>query len=411
MIKLYLTALAVLAFTFSHAQEAINALHFDGVDDYVTAPLPNYMDNLDTQDLTVTAWVNPDAANFQRIFFAQVDVNTYLCMAMNPSGELIGYLNIDGTNHSIQTIGTLSTGSWQHVALSWEANTQTLVAFINGEEQQNAQGVFVSSTGTDGVFTIGARTDGNQFFTGSIDELTFWNMTMTACELQKHLSATVMGNETNLLDAYSFNEGIANDNNTGVTTATNSANSANDGTLNNFALAGTTSNWITSNASITHQWGNWDFISADNSVLTAAIGNTPAATFQWIDCTTNTDIAGETTPTYTPSGPGYYALVMQFLDCRDTTDCFDFTTIGIAEEEAFNIQLSPNPGHDQLTITLNNVDDALVEVYNMSGQIVLKEQVNNAVSLQLNTSQLAADLYIVRVTTMNRVYTERWVKH
>jgi hypothetical protein len=62
------------------------------------------------------------------------------------------------------------------------------------------------------------------------------------------LSAT---DQTGLQALYGFNQGLAGDNNSTITTLTDASGNGNNGTLNNFALSGLTSNWINGKVSST----------------------------------------------------------------------------------------------------------------------------------------------------------------
>lgn len=52
------------------------------------------------------------------------------------------------------------------------------------------------------------------------------------------------GNESGLVDYYNFNQGVAGGSNTGLTSLTDKTTVANTGTLNGFALSGSSSNWV-----------------------------------------------------------------------------------------------------------------------------------------------------------------------
>ncbi|MFN5652960.1 MAG: beta strand repeat-containing protein, partial [Flavobacteriia bacterium] len=58
------------------------------------------------------------------------------------------------------------------------------------------------------------------------------------------MNTQLAGNEANLAAYYNFNQGVANGTNTGLTTLNGSTTPPYNGTLYNFALTGTTSNWV-----------------------------------------------------------------------------------------------------------------------------------------------------------------------
>jgi hypothetical protein len=83
------------------------------------------------------------------------------------------------------------------------------------------------------------------FFKGTIDEVRFWNVARSQADIQAKMNCELTGTEANLVAYYKFNQGVAGSNNAGVTTLTDIAGGDNNGTLSNFALTGTTSNWVT----------------------------------------------------------------------------------------------------------------------------------------------------------------------
>jgi len=77
-----------------------------------------------------------------------------------------------------------------------------------------------------------------------MDEVRIWNTARTQSEIQSSLNTELSGTETGLMAYYNFNQGTAGGTNTGITTLTDRTSNAKNGTLNGFALTGSTSNWV-----------------------------------------------------------------------------------------------------------------------------------------------------------------------
>src|SRR6185312_2510684 len=79
-----------------------------------------------------------------------------------------------------------------------------------------------------------------------MDEIAIWNVVRTQAEIQSDMGCVHGGSGTpaGLVAFYNFDQGIANADNTSTTTLTDMTGNGNDGTLTNFALTGTTSNWV-----------------------------------------------------------------------------------------------------------------------------------------------------------------------
>ncbi|GAA6120454.1 LamG domain-containing protein [Acidovorax sp. FG27] len=243
-------ALVLCLGTGAHAQPAgaNNALSFDGVDDRVVmASLPTPFQNLAGSDFTVLTWIRPSGtANFRRVLFAQQNNSNFFSIAVNTGNTLYAYVVVNGTTYSVVTSGSIPAGAWSHVAVVWKSSSQSVSIFINGIQAATSSGGS-SSTGTDGIMTLGARSDGAQFFPGSLDRLAIYPSALADLQIRQAQCNDYPAGATN---SYAFDQGTANGNNAGVTTLTDGGSAPQAGTLQNFALTGTTSNWVDSTAGV-----------------------------------------------------------------------------------------------------------------------------------------------------------------
>ena len=90
-----------------------------------------------------------------------------------------------------------------------------------------------------------------------------------------------------------------------------------------------------------------------------------------------------------------------FIDHPEYVDSiFSCTLTGINKIEEPQMQLSvfPNPGTDKVTILFSqNIPNATISLSNYFGQEIVSQQINNINSLQLNVSNFAKGIYIVRL--------------
>jgi uncharacterized repeat protein (TIGR03803 family) len=142
--------------------------------------------------------------------------------------------------------------------------------------------------------------------------------------------------------------------------------------------------------------------------LTTLTANQNGATYQWIDCNTNTAIAGATNQSFTANTSGNYAVSITANNCRDTSACFPVlvNTVGIPEptnDNSFNIY--PNPTSGQFTILLPT-EDAGIIVTNVMGQEILKEQAKQkTITLQIDNN----GVYFVYVKTKQGTTTQKLI--
>lgn len=299
-----LLLISINSIFYSFSQLAGNALSFDASNGYCSAGLPTVFDNIASNNFTIECWVKPISnPTSKRIFFAQKNASNFCSILMNSSNVPYFFVQKSGINYSANTQTTLASGVWSHLAFTWSPGTNTITAFINGIQVNSISGGS-SSLGVDGVMTIGARTDGQQLFSGAIDELRIWNDIRTPCEIFGSRNSEFTTNQANLVASYNFNHGTANATNTGVVTLSDLTNNY-DATLTNFLLTGTTSNWVTSGADVT-QTNNNSETYFSNDIITAC------ESYTWTNGLTYFANNNSATYTYTNSTTG--CTVTMLLD-------------------------------------------------------------------------------------------------
>ncbi len=95
---------------------------------------------------------------------------------------------------------------------------------------------------TAGNVVIGRRIDGINNFGGDIDEFRLWDIALTQSQIQAHMNGEICAPSSNLVLYYTMNDGVADGSNSSNTTITDHAGT-NNGTLQNFNLSGSSSNW------------------------------------------------------------------------------------------------------------------------------------------------------------------------
>ena len=57
---------------------------------------------------------------------------------------------------------------------------------------------------------------------------------------------------------------------------------------------------------------------------------------------------------------------------------------------------------------MNQAQNTEVEIYNISGKLVLKENYNNANKIQINTSQFKSGVYVLKIQNDNNIIVEKF---
>ncbi|MGV3609667.1 MAG: T9SS type A sorting domain-containing protein [Fluviicola sp.] len=141
-----------------------------------------------------------------------------------------------------------------------------------------------------------------------------------------------------------------------------------------------------------------------NATITASTGTT----YQWINCTTNTVIAGAITQTFTATANGTYAAIVSNGTCSDTTNCVNITNVGIKENTISTISVHPNPTHDFVIVTMEDAS-AVVEVMDVQGKLVQTAQIKSGDQIDLGAYERG--VYTLRIKTESGTSIERIVKN
>ena len=116
--------------------------------------------------------------------------------------------------------------------------------------------------------------------------------------------------------------------------------------------------------------------------LPLLLSNENGSSYQWVDCDNNmTIIPGATSPLFTVSANGNYAVILTKNGCIDTSECVTVASIGLAKNEISNeVYIYPNPSTGDFNIDLGELLDVTIKVYSASGKIVYWEDaVNNPI--------------------------------
>jgi len=210
------------------------ALEFDGIDDYVETPLSDV-----PKDGTVEAWIKTTVSDTRQAVISShggdQEFRVHLNYRPGKGGATPGVLGLNVRFRTLEAFTDIGSemydGSWHHVAFVWEGETPgTIRAYWDGQEKDvtlRRQNPWDGNYNRTVVHVIGRESLGNNnyFFTGSIDEVRFWqDKVRTASEIQEYMNKELSGNEEGLVGYWKFNEGEG-------TTAFDSSPNGNDGTI------------------------------------------------------------------------------------------------------------------------------------------------------------------------------------
>ena len=408
--------LAVLC-TPSIFSQSNNALHFDGVDDYVSTTKSSIQGN---GARSFEAWIRTDenclpgaGGGVQQVIadmgsFVIGKRFTFNLLFSNSVRLEIGGSGVSGTV-------AVNDSLWHHVAAVYDPSANKKVTlYVDGVVCGTGNFSATPAT-TTGNVVIGRRVDGANPFGGDIDEFRLWNIALTDSDIQAHMNGEICAPPNNLVLYYTMNTGIADGINSTVTLLTDQSGN-NNGTLQNFGLSGSSSNWTYGqNLSKTvfdtvvttvcqgylkpdssGYWDvtglyNWTFTqgtgvaagcdsnvtydltvdtvdtrtSVNGIVLSALATN---ASYQWVNCSDSALVVGANSATYVATANGDYAVIVTQGNCTQWSDCITIANIGLKEYRTA-MDIYPNPTSDLFYIPNASALSDVV-IYDCNGRLL-----------------------------------------
>lgn len=229
--------LLILCFTLS--LKAQNALNFDGTDDYIVT---NFSGPSGTSERTVEAWVKTSFLGTQKVITDWGDMSLGNRFTMN---MINGLLRIEVGGAGLFGTTNIADGQWHHVAAVYSPFTAVpYLLYVDGVLDGSGTLSQSMNTSTVNPLIIGVRNDNVNYWDGEIDEVRVWSVAKSASEIAAGINQKICGPSQDLVFYYDFDQGLASGNNTGLDTLVDLAGNSNTGDLINFALNGSTSNWV-----------------------------------------------------------------------------------------------------------------------------------------------------------------------
>jgi len=417
-------------------------LRFDGEDDYVNLnSLSTLMDTLDV--FTIDFWVKFDSNENTDygVFFSSNSAsneNIFLIRVGNGgfdpvNGSAVVYINDSGNNY-ISGTSNIGDNECHHIAFSYFNNVCSL--YVDGILEASANHTIQFSS-TD-QFSFGQEYDGgfnseSNFYNGSLDEFRIWNDFKDSNEIVDLMTYNPVLTEPFLVSQFSFEEGLASGVNSSLTHCVNQVDTSMNGVLQNFDLIGSLSNYIQENCNteieityldttvcfapfISHSGNEYlesgsfsdsvfsgnGLVSIQNIDLEISMENVDLdihvlstgelvsydtlASFQWLYCENFSPVIGEVSSNYSPTNPGFYALELTYMGCKDTTACVLTKGFGL-EEDVFGFKVFPNPSTGDFIIDASGlVGDFSYKIISSVGKVVEKNTIK-VFPIQINIQQ------------------------
>ncbi len=240
------TLIFILALTVKPTYSQ-NSLDFDGSDDRVDCGTDTSVTIKGTK-ITVEAWIYPTAWKTNvydgNIVNKEYNTSNYGYMLRCGAGGKLNFGIGDGAWREITSANNILTlNTWQHVAATYDGAKLRL--YLNGvcTDSSVLSTSIVPSSAVN--LTLGDHSGQYQRrYQGRIDEVRIWAVCRTTAEIKNNMSGEFCAKQSGLRAYFKFNHGKATLNNSAVKSLTDYSGYGNHGSLQNFLLNGSGSNWL-----------------------------------------------------------------------------------------------------------------------------------------------------------------------
>jgi hypothetical protein len=217
-----------------------NAMPLNGTSQYIS--VPGTSEDFPGSAISVEAWIKPTDLTGSHTIVGKYGGSGQGFLLETSGTGLKGSVYLSG--QTTVTAGTLATGLWQHVAMTWVAGG-SINLYVNGvnvgTSSATAGGTYVANSQD---MLIGLYS--TNYLSGSVDEVRIWNDVRTASEIKSNMFKEISNptGDASLVAYYKLNE----------TSGTSAANASQYSGLNGTVQNGAGTEWVPSAAFL--QTGN-----------------------------------------------------------------------------------------------------------------------------------------------------------
>jgi len=141
-----------------------------------------------------------------------------------------------------------------------------------------------------------------------------------------------------------------------------------------------------------------------NDNVFTALNIAQNAQLQWLNCDADFAIInGATNPTFTASLDGNYALETSSGNCRDTSDCVLFSSVGLHSINSNQFRIYPNPA-DETLILESEFPNLPIRILDAQGRLVF-ETTTNTKRTEIDVRLFQSGLYFIQSDKTSQPFT------
>jgi hypothetical protein len=261
------------AWPSSPLQASANAINLtgNGTDTKVFVPNHSYFND---STGTVELWVNPDPSltGDADIFGLRGQDGAIFSFHVAVDNQRISFYNV---SQFLSLSYPFAGGTWYHLAFAMDGVNDTIGVYVNG----GYLGQFAAKVNTDPALlsdslpivmgvseSFPPAADIDQF-TGSLDQVYYWNTIRTPTQIASDMVNPLTGNESGLLLDLTFDQGLPSGDNSFLTTVIDQTPNNNGAQLRNFAMTGSTGNFVPHAVTLPVNWLAFTVTGRNNEAI------------------------------------------------------------------------------------------------------------------------------------------------
>lgn len=445
--KIKLILILICQYCSSYSQITLNGLSFDGVDDEVVVPSASSLIS-GGSGISMAFWVYPKNSpigfpDFDGMagFRNNSDADFYVLQLS--AGTIEARFRPSSGNNTDITFSGLTLFQWQHIAFTYSGTE--IKFYHNGILTSTVPAAGSISNPSVDLLLGNLYYQGTAFqYQGKMDEFLLLDRALTQAEIScisaGHIDTAMSG----LKLYYDMNVGIPSGLNTGLDSLSGLPGQS-TGSLNNFALSDSISNWVSGIVNIEFLQGDvcpgnlYNFngmsyspgshfisltdssscvaryyltvneVSANIDTSLIVTGNTlsvasGAGTYQWLNCANNfAAIPGASNAQFNAGTAGSYACVIGSSGCYDTTRCVTIGSSFMEENESNIFLVHPVPADDFFIMTLIKPVQGLLQIFDTSGRCIERKEIKTNRE-RISTQGFSEGLYHIIFTDQSGKY-------
>ena len=128
------------------------------------------------------------------------------------------------------------------------------------------------------------------------------------------------------------------------------------------------------------------------------------ATFQWLDCNLNfAPLIAEVDPSFIASSNGNYAVEMSNGNCRDTSNCLAFLSLGLHTITSNQFKVYPIPANEILIIE-SEFSNLPIRILDAQGRLIF-ETTSSSKRMEIDVRLLQSGLYFMQSDNISKPVT------